>query len=412
MSNTTTASAKIGKPPNNQRDYNIIRGIYRQYGIAGLDPSLGYVFAAKEPENAVHESKQGAIIAGMVVVMLAIIVPTAARLWVRGRGAYTKFGWDDWVLCAGAVLAVVYPILQILVVVDAGGGTHTWENTYDDYQFYSYYLTLCRLLYYPTVGIIKISITLFIRRLVDTAYRTWKMVADVFLGTLVAYVLLAVFWNLFICSPSRVIWDREFAGSLAEPAACGNQFGSAKILSIIHVVQSVLLLATPIIILWKVRIDRGKKVRLFIIWAAGGLTVTGGLLQQIQPFTSPDIFWDYTVILRWTVLDIAMGIVTASLPVLDAAIMRSWRAARSTLGLSNRDRENSRGTKGTNHETISSGPRKAYASSAENIMGRDNGIEMDIVRQNGLDKTHESGDNHSIPDTTGHDGRHRVNNIV
>lgn len=103
MSNTTTASAKIGKPPNNQRDYNIILGIYRQYGIAGLDPSLGYVFAAKEPENAVHESKQGAIIAGMVVVMLAIIVPTAARLWVRGRGAYTKFGWDDWVLCAGAV---------------------------------------------------------------------------------------------------------------------------------------------------------------------------------------------------------------------------------------------------------------------------------------------------------------------
>ncbi|GKT56616.1 integral membrane protein [Colletotrichum tofieldiae] len=395
MSNTA-ASAKIGKPPNNARDYNIIRGIYRQYGITTVDPSLGYVFAAKEPENAVHESKQPAIIAGMVIVMLAIIVPTAARLWVRGRGAHTKFGWDDWVLC-------------IIVVVDAGGGTHTWENTYDDYQFYSYYLTVCRLLYYPTVGIIKISITLFIRRLVDTAYRTWKIVADVFLGTLVAYVLLAVFWSIFICNPPRAVWDREFGGSLAEPATCGNQFLSAKVLSIIHVVQSVLLLATPIIILWSVRIDRGKKIRLFIIWAAGGLTVTGGLLQQIQTFTSPDIFWEYTVILRWTVLDISMGIVTASLPVLDAAIMGSWRAAKSTLGISNRDRENSRGTKGTNPETISSGPRKAYASSAENIMGKDDGIEMDVIQQNGLD---ENADNHSIPDTTGHDGRHRVNNIV
>ncbi|KZL78414.1 integral membrane protein [Colletotrichum tofieldiae] len=408
MSNTA-ASAKIGKPPNNARDYNIIRGIYRQYGITTVDPSLGYVFAAKEPENAVHESKQPAIIAGMVIVMLAIIVPTAARLWVRGRGAHTKFGWDDWVLCVGATLGVIYPILQIIVVVDAGGGTHTWENTYDDYQFYSYYLTVCRLLYYPTVGIIKISITLFIRRLVDTAYRTWKIVADVFLGTLVAYVLLAVFWSIFICNPPRAVWDREFGGSLAEPATCGNQFLSAKVLSIIHVVQSVLLLATPIIILWSVRIDRGKKIRLFIIWAAGGLTVTGGLLQQIQTFTSPDIFWEYTVILRWTVLDISMGIVTASLPVLDAAIMGSWRAAKSTLGISNRDRENSRGTKGTNPETISSGPRKAYASSAENIMGKDDGIEMDVIQQNGLD---ENADNHSIPDTTGHDGRHRVNNIV
>ncbi|KZL82573.1 integral membrane protein [Colletotrichum incanum] len=405
----TAASAKIGKPPNNARDYNIIKGIYRQYGITTVDPSLGYVFAAKEPENAVHESKQTAIIAGMVIVMFAIIVPTAARLWVRGRGAYTKFGWDDWVLCAGATLGVIYPILQIIVVVDAGGGTHTWENTYDDYQFYSYYLTLCRLLYYPTVGVVKISITLFIRRLVDTAYRTWKIVADVFLGTLVAYVLLAVFWSIFICNPPRAVWDREFGGSLAEPATCGNQFLNAKVLSIIHVVQSVLLLATPIIILWSVRIDRGKKIRLFIIWAAGGLTVTGGLLQQIQPFTSPDIFWEYTVILRWTVLDISMGIVTASLPVLDAAIMGSWRAAKSTLGISNRDRENSRGTKGTNPETISSGPRKAYASSADNIMGKDDVIEMDVIQQNGID---ENGDNHSIPDTTGHDGRHRVNNIV
>ncbi|KAK2753193.1 integral membrane protein [Colletotrichum kahawae] len=176
MSNSTV-SAKIGKPPNNTRDYNVIRGIYRQYGVTTLDPALGYIFAAQEPANAVHESKQGAIIAGMVIVMLAIVVPTAGRLIVKWRGTQTKFGWDDWVIVAASILALVYPILQILVVVDAGGGLHTWENTYDDYQFYSYYLTICKIIYYPTVGIIKISITLFIRRLVDTAFKTWRILA-------------------------------------------------------------------------------------------------------------------------------------------------------------------------------------------------------------------------------------------
>ncbi|KAK1977685.1 hypothetical protein LZ30DRAFT_664636 [Colletotrichum cereale] len=407
MPNITT-SAKIGKPPNNIRDYNIIRGIYRQYGFTTLDPSLGYVIAAKPPANAVHESKQPAIIAGMVIVIMAIIVPIAARLWVRRRGTPTKIGWDDWVLCAGAALGIVYPILQILVVVDAGGGTHIWENTYDNYQFYSYYLTVCRLIYYPTVGIIKISITLFIRRLVETAYRTWKILADIFLGTLVAYVLLAVLWNTLICNPSRAIWDREFAGSLTEPAVCGDQITSAKILGAIHVVQSVLLLATPIIILWNVRIGRAKKIRLFVIWASGGLTVTGGLLQQIQPFRSPDIFWDYTVILRWTVLDICMGIVTASLPVLDASIMGSWQAAKSTLGLSDRNRENSKGTNGTNPEAFSSGPRMVHAGSALKIIGEDYGIEMD-AQQIYLD---ENGDHHLIHDTSGHGGRQAVNNIV
>lgn len=102
MSNTTT-SAKIGKPPNNARDFNIIRGLYRQFGVNTIDPSLGYAFAAKEPANAVHESKQSAIIAGMVIVLLAIIIPTGARLWVRSRGAQTKFGWDDWIIIVAAV---------------------------------------------------------------------------------------------------------------------------------------------------------------------------------------------------------------------------------------------------------------------------------------------------------------------
>ncbi|KAL0941412.1 uncharacterized protein CTRU02_204175 [Colletotrichum truncatum] len=407
MSNTT-ASAKVGKPPNNTRDFNIIRGIYRQYGVTTVDPSLGYIFAAKEPPNAVHESKQAAIIAGMVIVMLAIIIPTVARLVVKWRGSQTKFGWDDWVIAAASILAVVYPILQILVVVDAGGGLHTWENTYDDYQFYSYYLTICRLLYYPTVGIIKISITLFIRRLVDTAYKTWKIIADIFFASLIAYVLLAVFWGIFICSPPRVVWDREYAGSLQEPATCGNQLLQAKVLSIIHVVQSILLLATPIIILWNVRIDWGKKTRLFIIWAAGGLTVSGGLLQQTQKFTSTDIFWDYTVILRWTVLDISMGFVTASLPVLDAAIMGSWHTAKSSLGFSNPDRHgNSRNT--TNAEqTISSKSQKLHTSSSENIIGKDNGVELDTIQHNRHEEPRESSD----ADTTGRDRKHGVNTMV
>lgn len=265
------------------------------------------------------------------------------------------------------------------------------------------------MIYYPTVGVIKISITLFIRRLVDTAYRTWRIVADIFLGTLVAYVLASIFWGIFMCNPQRAVWDREFAGSLTEPATCGNTALNTKVLSIIHVVQSILLLATPIIILWSVRIDRGKKIRLFVIWAAGGLTVTGGLLQQLQPFASRDVFWDYTIILRWTVLDISMGIVTASLPVLDAAIMGSWRAAKTTFGLSNHDRQTSKGTKGTNPETISSGPQKAYAGSAENIIGKDNGIELDNMQQNGR---YETGDHSDGETTGGHAQTHKVNNIV
>ncbi|KAK2050051.1 hypothetical protein LZ31DRAFT_617309 [Colletotrichum somersetense] len=404
----TTTSAKIGKPPNNARDYNIVKGIYRQYGITSLDPSMGFVLAAKPPENAVHESKQPAIIAGMVIVIIAIVVPVAARLWVRGRGTQTRIEWDDWVLCVGAALGVVYPILQILVVANAGAGTHIWENTYADYQLYSYYLTVCRLIYYPIVGIIKISITLLIRRLVETAYCTWRILADIFFGSLVAFILLSVFWNIFICKPARAVWDTEFVGILKEPATCGNQLLQAKVLGTIHVVQSGLLFATPIIILWRVRITRAKKIRLFAIWAVGGLSVTGGVLQQIQPFMSSDIFWDYTIILRWTTLDISLGILTACLPVLDAAIMSSWKAAKLKLGVSNRDKEHSQGTSGTCPDTRSSGPQNTYASSMHNIVEKDDGDNMDVQQV----CLQEDNNNHLIQDTLGNFGRNRIDSIV
>ncbi|TDZ27869.1 hypothetical protein C8035_v008654 [Colletotrichum spinosum] len=412
MSNST-GSAKIGSPPLNTRDYNIIRGIYRQYGVTTLDPSLGYVFAARKPENAVHESKQGAIIAGMVIAMVAILGVTAARLVVKRNGKQTKFGWDDWVIVAATMLAIVYPILQIVVVVDAGGGLHTWERTYDDYQFYSYYLAICRIMYYPTVGFTKISITLFIRRLVQTAYKTWRILADVFLVTLIAFLLVSIFWAIFLCNPAEAVWSREFAGALEVPAKCGNQFVQTKVLSTIHVVHNILLLITPMIILWRVKIDKGKKIRLFIIWAAGALTVAGGLLQQLQPFTSTDIFWDYTIILRWTILDISMGIVTASLPVLDAAIMGKWHAAKASLGFSNHEEQgssnkNNSGSQHTGHSAPPPPPRRAYASSSENIMEAHD-VELDEVVQH--PRAGEPRDSLEA-DTMGHERKHGVNTMV
>lgn len=98
-------SALIGMPPNNQRDLDIVRGWYRRSGQWDIDASKGYLLAAKAPEDYVFgsETKQPGIIAGMVVVILALIVPTAARLIARGRGQYTQFGSDDWAIAVATV---------------------------------------------------------------------------------------------------------------------------------------------------------------------------------------------------------------------------------------------------------------------------------------------------------------------
>lgn len=105
MASGAQGSALIGMPPNNERDLNIVRGWYRRMGMWEMPPEAGFVLFAKKPEGYEmgSETKQPGIVAGMVVVMLAIIVPTVARLIARGRGQHTQFGMDDWAIAVAAV---------------------------------------------------------------------------------------------------------------------------------------------------------------------------------------------------------------------------------------------------------------------------------------------------------------------
>lgn len=222
------------------------------------------------------------------------------------------------------------------MINNGGGGLHTWDVTYAQFEVFWYYGTVSQLTYYVSVGLVKISITLFIRRLVDKSHARWKVLtADIFLATLIAYILLAIFWSVFSCTDRPAAsFSIRYAGTLATPATCGNFYARAWTMSVIHVVQQVVLLSSPILILWTVRMDTYKKARLFTIWVAGAISVLGGLLRQTQSADeyASDIMWNYTSILLWTSVDLCMGLVTANLPVMDAFLFGSWVSPKTAYG--------------------------------------------------------------------------------
>lgn len=276
------------------------------------------------------------------------------------------------------------------MIVEAGGGRHTFDNTYEDYQTLAYYLSVCKYIFYPAVGLTKISIALFVRRIADRASKLWRILADIFISTVVAFIIASVFWNVFICNPPRAAWDKEYAGSLETPPVCLSTALNSKVLGAIHTVQGFMLLSAPIIILWKVQMDTGKKIRLFIIWTAGAITVLGGLLQQTVAVITNDTFYQYSGVLVWTSLDLSMGILTACLPVLDAAIMGSWRAAKTKLSSSGRHRSgthvlssgtNDHFTRNTQIKSVTrTQTKKEYTESIEGIMQKEEGTELAIMR--------------------------------
>lgn len=84
------------------------------------------------------------------------------------------------------------------MVFEAGAGRHTYENTYAEWQRLFYYLSMCKIIFYVAVGLIKVSITLFLRRLTDRASKVWRICADVFLVTLVAYEIVVITCKLYL----------------------------------------------------------------------------------------------------------------------------------------------------------------------------------------------------------------------
>ena len=100
---TDGLSAFVGQPPNNQRDYYIVKGLLRMVGMKDANPAMGYFLAARAPPDYVHESRVAGVQAGLAIVMLSIVLPTTVRLVLRARKEPMRSGCDDWAILIAAV---------------------------------------------------------------------------------------------------------------------------------------------------------------------------------------------------------------------------------------------------------------------------------------------------------------------
>lgn len=230
-------------------------------------------------------------------------------------------------------------------------------------------------MFYLTVGFVKLSLALFIRRLAQNISKFWRWFCDFFIFTLVVYIGLAVFWDVLSCSPFQSQWDRHYSGQLETPPVCYMEGIQGKFFNITHVVQGVMLLSSPVIILWRVRMDRAKKTRLFIIWASGAIAVLCGLMRLIRADFNGDLTWDYAELLIWTSLDVAVGIITINLPILDAWLAGAWRDAVTHIGghvRSERSRHNNNSYNNINErDYVKSYSGRSYGHGTTIKTGRD-----------------------------------------
>ncbi|GJC77225.1 hypothetical protein ColLi_00063 [Colletotrichum liriopes] len=174
---------------------------------------MGYFVAAKPPPGYAQETRQAGVLTGLVFVALAIVVPTTARVGLRlQRGSSMQIGWDDWAIVVGAILALVYPITQIYCLAIGAAAKHVWEVTYEQYGSGMVMAMVCKTTFYVAVGMIKLSIAIFIQRLADRLNSWWRISCNIFIASIVGYMILAIFFNVFACNPPAIQWDLALRG--------------------------------------------------------------------------------------------------------------------------------------------------------------------------------------------------------
>lgn len=328
------ASALFGQPPNNQDDWFIIRGFARWAGIPdeALNPSHGFPSPVQRPPTASHYVSRGpSMIASTSVAMALVVLITGARLGLRCFRKDLKVGYDDFVIVPAALATVAYMAVAIGSVVYGGAGKHIYDMTYQELNWFYELGFISILVFWMAVGLIKISIVFFNRRLTGLTSRRWMIAHYVFLALIVGFMITALFTELFQCTgPVSLKFSLVALGRHPTGNKClnGNKLGYG--LAIIHSTFDFALLTVPLIVLYQMRMSTGTKLRLGFLFSIGALSCIGSVMRQVvqaQTYTNFDFPWTYQKELAWIIVDIFFGVVAASLPVLNAALPKRWRSS-------------------------------------------------------------------------------------
>ncbi|KAJ8068305.1 hypothetical protein OCU04_003868 [Sclerotinia nivalis] len=327
---TGTISALIGHPPNTTNDYYIVAYLNNAFGRKA-SPMKGITIPPLAPPDYVFESRSTSLLIAMSISIFFMFSFTVLRLLIRLLNRGLVLGLDDLFIVPGVILAMTWPVLQILAVIYGGAGKHIWDVTYEEYGYFKRYTNLSKTFFFVAVGVVKISICLFNRRLTAMTTRRWLWFNNAFLVLLVIYILVSLFWTIFSCNPVWGGWDAIRLGREGVVAKCFPVGTLGSVLSTVHVVTDFGLLAVPLIVLWKLKMGWRTRGRLYVVFAVGGGSMIGSILRQIkQADLESDVLWSFKPLAEWTLVDLTLGVIAASLPVLSAIIPAKWKSMHTS----------------------------------------------------------------------------------
>ncbi|KAF2653980.1 hypothetical protein K491DRAFT_660881 [Lophiostoma macrostomum CBS 122681] len=280
---------------------------------------------ARPPSHPAPMSREGRdmIISLSIVTFLATVICTSRMILRKSKGF---LGFDDWLLLFALVLLYAQDGLNFAAAIKGGVGVHIeelMEHSIESLEFLFVILYACEVVYTVLIYVLKASILVSYKRVFGTQEMKWVNWAIMgMLGLCTIWFLTSLFMFVFQCRPISAAWK-----PLEVHGDCLNFIGFIWGMSISNFILDWMILCLPIIPVLKLQmsgLQKGLVIGSFLLGSLACIasTVRASLTSTLN---SGDLSKSSALVMTWTVVEPACGIISACLPFLARIFGRKLR---------------------------------------------------------------------------------------
>jgi hypothetical protein len=254
--------------------------LLKEYQIGHLFPDFPANFTPPwllDP-NYVEPTMQPVMYAIIGITTFFMCVVVIARLVVRSPLKKASWGFDDWLIIPAWLLTLGMVACEVYTIRFGGVGHHSYDLSWAELVLDYRMAFIIFMFYIWSTLFTKLSIIAFYYRLAGPMdSRTYRI-----LGPLVVWcisiTITSMFLNIFGFSPVQAGWDLNFKLKpfTALPA---NKLWVG--LSALYTVTDVFILAIPLPMLWKLRMQTGQKIKLCLLFSLGAVACIAIAIRTI-----------------------------------------------------------------------------------------------------------------------------------
>ncbi|KAF2267268.1 hypothetical protein CC78DRAFT_531043 [Lojkania enalia] len=258
---------------------------------------------------------------GMLFVCVGLLV---ARLWSRLR-PYRRLHWDDWMVLAATILAVVNYILTALSVVN-GLGRHVRFVSFSHRRESLRFIFINQVVWYWSITLVKLSVAYLLLR-VKRESKRWRYFLISIMIFLVLVAGVSTIFQFTQCRPFQVFWDPGvFRQGPVKCFAQGVINGNIVGFSVVSVATDLIFSLIPITFIRKLNRPRRERIFMCILMGLGLFASAAAIMRTVQLqyfYTSPDLLRMSVTVVLWAQVEQQFAIIAATMPTLKAFLEKT-----------------------------------------------------------------------------------------